>query len=436
MRPVTKKTWIYLLLMAVALAAVALVWQTSLSPELLAFPQAEVGRREAVLLVWDRSVPESRRQLQIQPAVNYEANWSTDGTEVTLSPIDAWEWATEYSLSLNGDELVCFATQPVPTVTLFAAGDVMLDKLPGENIARHGPESVFTGMGDLVTSADISFVNLEGPVSHRGAAVANKRYTFCGKPEALEALQLAGIDVVSFANNHALDYGEEAFLDTLQHLSEYGIAYAGAGRNQEEALRPWIAEVDGLRVAFLAFGQRDFLPGWAQTAWVAGEDKPGLAMHDVPGWRSLMFEAIGTASEQAELVIVSLHWGYERHTEPFAWQRDLGKQIIDAGADAIIGHHPHLPYGVEIYKGSPIIYSLGNFLFHPYNVAQRESYVATLSLGLDGVTGLELTPILMDQGKTSILSGPAAEGILNTIATRSARLGTHLQREGDRLVWR
>lgn len=326
-------------------------------------------------------------------------------------------------------------TQPVPKVSLFIAGDVMLDKRPGELIAQQGPEYVFAGMEGLMGAADLAFVNLEGPVSERGAPVS-KRYTFCGQPAALEALVDAGIDVVSFANNHALDYGLPAFLDTLQHLDHHGIGCVGAGQDKEAALRPWLAEVNGMTIGFLAFGQRDVLPGWAQTAWVATGESPGIAMHDAPGWREEILAAIEQTREVADVVLVSMHWGYEGFLAPVAWQRELGRAIIDAGAAAIIGHHPHQAYGVELYNGKPIFYSLGNFLFHPYEDGQREGYVALLELGLSGVQSFELVPILMEGGTTAILKGAAAGRLLDTVHNRSLQLGVELTREGERLVWR
>lgn len=424
-----------LLLIGGLLLTLGIVWLSPPhAPALLNYPQELVHSSASVELVWDRSIPLRAQAITVSPHTQFQTEWSPDGRRLTVWPQTRWSWQTTYTLELASGQQCQFTTQPEPKVSLFAAGDVMLDKKPGELILQQGPGSVFTGVDELMLAADLAFVNLEGPVSEGGGPVS-KRYTFCGQPTALEALVEAGIDVVSFANNHALDYGVPAFLDTLQYLGASEIAYVGAGRNRLEALSPWLTEVNGLTIGFLAFGQRDVLPGWAQTAWAATDEGPGIAMHDVPGGREEMLAAIKQTKQLADVVLVSMHWGYEGLLAPVAWQRELGRAIIDAGATAIIGHHPHQAYGVELYDGKPIFYSLGNFLFHPYEDGQREGYVALLELGLSGVKSFELIPILMEGGTTAIFNGAAAGRMLDIVHNRSLQLGVELAREGERLVW-
>lgn len=416
------------------LAAVALSACVMEKPELANLTADSIfGIWDDVIIDLGRNVAEGHRHVSLTPETGFRQIWSADGRRVMLSPVGCWAARTVYTANLPGRRQITFETGAQPRISVFAGGDVMLDMLPGENILQHGPGSVFAGMGDLISSADVAFVNLEGPVSNRGAPVA-KRYTFCGRPDALAALSIAGVDVVSFANNHAMDYGQDAFLDTLTHLRSQGIGYVGAGRDREEALAPWIAEVEGLRVAFLAFAQRDVLPAWSYSLFSAAEESPGIVFHDGPRGREQVLASVRQAKAEADLVIVSLHWGYERETQPRAGLRDLGHDIIDAGATAIIGHHPHLPYGVEVYQGKPIIYSLGNFLFHPYNPIQRESYVAMLELTADGVTGLNMYPILMHDGVVDLLRGDAANNLVDTVISRSDALETHVTRQGDVLV--
>ncbi len=425
--------WILCLLVVGVAVGLAIPWPAA-APQIVSIDgDAVVNTWDDVIIDLGQKVPLGRRQVTVTPEAVFQPKWSDDGSQLTLAPLARWESETLYTVQLPRKAGLTFMTGQQPTTSVFAGGDVMLDKLPGENIRVKGPESVFAGMGDLISSADIAFVNLEGPVSTRGAPV-NKRYTFCGRPEALDALDVAGVDVVSFANNHAADYGLDAFVDTLTHLQEQGIGYTGAGLNKAEALSPWITELKGTRIAFLAFAQRDVLPAWSYGLFGAGVDKPGMVFHDGLGAREEMLAAIKAAKQEADLVFVSMHWCYERETKPRQFFRDLGASIIDAGADAIIGHHPHLPYGVELYQGKPIIYSLGNFLFHPYVPAQRESYVVVFEASPEGVTGLKLHPILMEDGMVELLTGDAADNLAQAVIDRSSALGTRVERQGDVLI--
>ena len=168
--------------------------------------------------------------------------------------------------------------------------------------------------------------------------------------------------------------------------------------------------------------------------WEAGDNKPGVIFLDGEKGRRDVLTAVVDAQTRADVVLVSLHWGYENKLAPQAWQRELAREIIDAGATAILGHHPHLPFGVELYEGKPIIYSLGNYLFHPYDPAARESFVAQLEIDMVGEVQTKLYPILMEQGTVRLLEGQEATHILQVIVERSSTLGTELQRQGDLLI--
>ena len=205
-------------------------------------------------------------------------------------------------------------------------------------------------------AADCAMVNLETSVSRRGHA-QDKQYTFRAAPEDLAYLvEHLGVDVVTLANNHTLDYGEDAFLDTLEHVAEWGLAQVGGGRNLEEAMQPYILETQGRRLAI--FGASQAAP---THAWYAKENRPG---HLIAYNTKLINEAIAKAKETCDFVMVYLHWGDELEEYPESLQTRAARSMIDAGADAIIGAHPHIIQTFEIYKDKPIAYSLGNFLFN------------------------------------------------------------------------
>lgn len=381
-------------------------------------------------LEFNRATKQEEQSIWFEPQTEATVTWSADGKTATITPNERLSYNTNYTLRGTCFEFT-INTLPVPTVTIVAGGDVLLDKMPGDNIALHGPSYVFAGMSELLKKADIAFANLESPASRRGEKITPKNFTFRSTPQALDALVAASIGVVAFTNNHCLDFGVEAFSDTMDHLRERGIAYVGAGKNRGEALSPHIQEVNGVRVAILAFMQKSFLPAWSYDLWEAQESKPGVIFLDGEKGRTDILTAVADAQTQADVVLVSLHWGYEGTVAPQNWQRELAKEIIDAGATAILGHHPHLPFGVELHDGKPIIYSMGNYLFHPYDPAARESFVAHLQIDIFGEVQTQLYPILMEQGTVRLLEGEKAAQVLELISDRSRRLGTELVVHND-----
>ncbi|MBS3949231.1 MAG: CapA family protein [Peptococcaceae bacterium] len=424
---------IVVLVVALALGTVAYQVKSLLEVDLALVTVQEsklLSVQEPLELEFNRATKPEEQLIWFEPQVEITVSWSADGKTATIIPKEGLSYNTSYTLRGTGFEL-SFTTEPLPTFTIVAGGDVLLDKLPGENVALYGPDYVFAGMGDLLKNADIAFANLESPASRHGEKITPKNFTFRSTPEALDALVAASIDVVSFTNNHCLDFGIDAFLDTLEHLRERGIAYVGAGKNRHEALSPHVLEVNGVEVAFLAFTQKSFLPAWSYDLWEAQENKPGVIFLDGEKGRRDILTAVAEAEAQADVVLVSLHWGYEGTLAPQVWQQELAQAIIDAGATAILGHHPHLPFGVELYAGKPIIYSLGNYLFHPYDPAARESFVAHLEIDLLGEVQTKLYPIFMEQGTVRLLEGEQATRILQVIADRSTRLGTECAVRGD-----
>lgn len=207
-------------------------------------------------------------------------------------------------------------------------------------------------------SVDIMLANNEFPYSSRGTPMPGKQYTFRSKPQNVKYLKELGVDIAALANNHAYDYGANAFEDTLSTLREAGISYVGAGMNYEEAARPLCFLINGYKVAYLAASRAEdyrLTPG-------AGENKAGV--FECYEESDNLIKEIGKAAQSSDFVFVYVHWGIENSTRLSDNELRLGKKYIDAGASAVIGAHPHILQGMEFYKGAPIVYSLGNFWFN------------------------------------------------------------------------
>ena len=315
-----------------------------------------------------------------------------------------------------------------PTITLAAVGDVMLGHTVAEAIGRYGADYPFQQVAAALREADIAFANLEVPIT-AGGAPAQKDYVFAAPPQAVDGLAGAGLDIVSLANNHVLDYGVVGLEDTLAALDRAGIAATGAGEDEAAARRPAILSVEGLRLAFLAYVQvpNDSVSGFGEDELAAGPTRPGVA------WarREAVVADVEEAARQADLVVVSLHAGPEYQEEPSALQRELAHAAVDAGADLVLGHHPHVLQGIERYKGALIAYSLGNFVFdfdetdyaHP-DLPSAQSLILKVTLGREGVGEFELLPVRIDpeEARPYLVDGGDAAAVRARMERLSAAL--------------
>ena len=275
--------------------------------------------------------------------------------------------------------------RPETTITLIAVGDVMLDRAVGRQIKRYGIKWPFKHVRDTLRLSDLSFCNLECPLSAKGIKVP-KPICFKADPANVECLTDAGFDIVSLANNHSMDCSRPGLIETMHYLDKARIAYTGAGDTPYDASLPTIVTVKGLRIALLA--RNAWLP---EGAWFR-PDAPNSSYLDLETIESEVRDAAG----QADVVIVSLHWGNEYHTTPREEQVELAHRIVDAGADLILGHHPHVLQKVEKYHGGVIAYSLGNFLFDSPFKNCKKTMILKCSLSKSGVSGLEQIPVTIE----------------------------------------
>jgi len=239
-------------------------------------------------------------------------------------------------------------------------GDTMLDRGASEILFREGPIGIFGGTAEMLASSDLTLINLEGVISSRGERV-QKSFNFRFVPEIAEALKNAGIDAVLHANNHVWDYGRDAFLDSLSWLEKAGIGIAGAGVDDDAASQAFVFSKGD--ETFRVFGIASFpreRNGWDGVSAAAGPNLAGM-LHAGRGGREKL--KAGMSPNDAPVNIVLFHGRVEWSTRPDAATRELYTDLIDAGADLVIGSHPHIVQGFEWVKGKPVFWSLGNYVF-------------------------------------------------------------------------
>jgi len=262
------------------------------------------------------------------------------------------------SLILPPREIVIKNLPEDSSITIFAVGDIMLDRGVEYKIQKEGKGDYrfpFLKIADELKKADILFGNLEGPISDKGKKVGSI-YSFRSDPKAIEGLKYAGFDIFSLANNHMFDYQRVAFEDTMRILEENGIDYVGAGSSKEKAFSLKITEIKKTKIGFLAY------TNLGPEAWRATKGSSGIAWMSEKDIEKIK-EDIGKAKQKTDVLIVSFHSGEEYATNTAPSQTFFARAFVDAGADLVVGHHSHVIQEIERYKDGWIAYSLGNFIF-------------------------------------------------------------------------
>lgn len=294
-------------------------------------------------------------------------------------------------------------SQPKEPVVLLFAGDVTLDRHI-ERVAGEDPEYLFRGWN--VRPYDLFMVNLEHPITTSSSSIP-KEFNFKMHPKYLRALQHAGITLVNAANNHVADFGLGGLFDTMQYLDSVGIGYVGIGKNLDEARKPFIVELKGWRVGFLGYHGNGRFSATTTRAGVA----PRVEQHIIDDVRKL--------KPRVDFLVVNFHWGVELAEQPDEDQIRLAHRVVDAGADLIVGHHPHVLQGVERYNGATIVYSLGNFVFggnsrHTYETAILKVVLST------GQPRITLVPVVVQEWQPRVADEQTAKRVKNLVQQRSA----------------
>ncbi len=293
-----------------------------------------------------------------------------------------------------------------PHVSLAAVGDIMFGNYTIEYLEKFGNNYPFDSTVAVLSSADATLGNLEGPFT-TGGEKFEKTFNFKIPPKYAAGLMSAGFDVVTLANNHMLDYGITGLKNTLATLDTLGLAHCGAGLDFAAAHRPAILEINGYRVA--TFGYSLTFPS---EFWATG-NSGGTCFPE----EKLMVSNIRQADSTVDFVVATFHWGAELHNYPKPYQIDIAHKAIDAGADLIIGHHPHVLQGLEVYKNRLIAYSLGNFTFSSHSRKSTESMILKVVLTPNGLLLARVVPLSVDNDVVAfqprILKGNPAAAVIS-----------------------
>ena len=312
-------------------------------------------------------------------------------------------------------------------VTLLFAGDTLLDDnySPMVSLKQRpgGVKDCFSE--DLLaemTGADIFMLNNEFTFTDRGEQLPDKSYTFRASTENVKYLLEMGVDLVSLANNHTFDWGEISLLDTLDTLEAAGIPKVGAGRNLKEASAPVFFDIGKLRIGFLAATQIERMANPPTRG--AKEEVSGVFRCMDP---TALYEAVRETKEQCDFLVVFVHWGTEKMEQPDRFQLEQGPGLAEAGADLVIGAHPHVLQGLDSIGGVPVIYSLGNFWFNSFT---QDSCVVKVTLNEEGLKSLQFLPALQKGCYTSLLHDEEKQRVLDYVRS----LSPHVEIDADGFV--
>jgi len=319
-------------------------------------------------------------------------------------------------------------------VHLLAVGDILLGDASQEFLDRHGYAAPFARVRRYLAGADLLVGNLEGPITEYPYPITReKAYIYRSRPAAARALRRAGFDLLCLANNHTLDYRLPGLLDTLSHLERAGLGHFGAGRDREQAVAGAIVERGGMRIGFLGFMEP--FPSYANRfRWFADETGGGVARMDPQTMRA----AFAAMRPNVDLLVASFHWG-QNYAPVTPTQRAYGRLAVEYGADLVVGHHPHVAQGVEVYRGVPILYSVGNFTFgtpgrfRSAPALMRYSWLADVTLAGGRVVTVDLLPLEVDNRRVRFQPYVADRRVLPRLLRSVNRpFGTRMEVAGNR----
>jgi hypothetical protein len=311
-------------------------------------------------------------------------------------------------------------------VKLALAGDTMLGRQVAEALDSPRAELFAPGLAEIVREADLFVLNLECCISERGEPQPRKTFCFRAPPVAAEALAALGVDCVTLANNHALDYGPDALLDTFEHLDAAGISWVGAGPDRDRARAPVVLESNGFRLGVLGVADHP-------AEFASGPSRPGVAFADFWKEKTPDWLPEGLRGLDAEAVLVTPHWGPNMVAEPVPHVRRAASDLLEAGASLVAGHSAHVFHGA----GPRVLYDLGDFVddYHVDPVLRNDlGLLFLVEFAGSRPAGLEAVPLKLEYCRTRLARGEDAAWIAERFRAACAELGTEVDEAGGRLV--
>ncbi len=327
-------------------------------------------------------------------------------------------------------------TEP-PRLKLVAVGDIMLGRSVGKRLEKtqDGYDTAFSNVSGLLKQGDVVFANIEAPITESMHSLSkDKKIILKNSPACINALKSAGFNLFSLANNHMLDYYDTGLFDTMKILDQNGFKHSGGGKNLEEARKPAIIEKNGIRLGLLSYTDmaQYVYAGNPAISYAADTGKAGVA----PRVYESIQEDIEALREQVDLVAISLHWGVEESFVITPEQTEFAHKLLDEGADMILGHHPHQFQGIEIYKGKPVIYSMGNFIFDQNDPENMETFIVEMTFEEAKLKSLEAVPVrIMDKCRAVIQTETEAAEMLEREISLCGKLETTCSIQNGRLVF-
>lgn len=303
-------------------------------------------------------------------------------------------------------------------------GDMSFDGHIRNNISEHGYDYPWEYVSEYFKDDHISIGNLETSITREGSPWPNKQFNFRSDPENVGAMKRAGMDVVSLANNHTLDYGYDGLKDTIDYLNAGDIKLVGAGEDTKEASKALIIEKEETKIGVLGYSRVAPDVGWWPT-----DDKAGVASA-YDKHLDQVLENIEETKKEVDLLIIMVHWGKELHEMPREDEVRAAKKMIDMGADVIAGHHPHVLQGIEIYKGKPIFYSLGNFIFGSRSNLSGNTMIAQVNFNHKDIESIDIIPFHIKNSRPENISREKKEEKLEYLRNISSEFETRIDKEG------
>ena len=356
-----------------------------------------------------------------------QTNASSVESPTTSSAVAAASTTTSQPVTTTTQAPTTTTTVP-DVLTVAAGGDVQGDRQVGNFLDKNGGEAIFTEVKPYMEPADLAFVNLEGPISDTGTRNGSKEYTFRSRPALLDGLVSTGINMVSLANNHSLDYRWAALKDCIARLDAADIAHAGAGGDFNEASAPTMIDAPAGTVALIAASE-------ITVSFASSSTRAGTYYTSSPN-KGLLKNVTETA-KKVDFLIVSLHWGTEYSPNANSHQISLAHALVDAGADLVLGHHPHVIQALEIYNDRLIAYSLGDFVWDWHSAYAGEAFVLQVEVPRDGPPSGRVIPVFLNRstGAPAIVTEDTADRILGRLKSLSAKRGLELTRDGPILTF-